>query len=359
MAFEITAVETATVTLPLPRPLTLGAMQVINREYTGIRITTADGLTGTAYCLSRDAPLEQIITRLLSGRLQGADSTDPAALWDYLFRATAISGRVGLVRKALGLVDIALWDIAAQRAGVPLWQLLQTGDAERDCVLVACYPDASRQLAEMVEEIVDYGRAGWPLLKISRSPNQTLMRELLQRVQQELPAQSQLIIDAGFGWHNSAEALADMAAWGHPTLAWLEDPLLPEDITGCAEIRRGIHSPLGVGDEVTDPRVLIDLMDHGGVNVLRLDIVAIGGITPARKVIAAARERHVPVSGHVYPEVSVHLGIGVETFDREGNHYDPAAGLIDGGPGFAPGRVTPPSAPGLGFTLREFRFDPA
>lgn len=356
MSTKITEIQAATVSLPLPQPLELGAMQVVNREYVGILITTADGYTGTAYCLSRDAPVEQIITRLFRPRLQGADSNDPVALWEELYRGTAIVGRVGLVRRALGLVDIALWDIAAQRAGVPLWQLLDTGEKPRECLLVACYPDASRPLDEMVEEITGYARAGWPLLKISRSPDQALMRELLERVSGEL-GKSQLIVDAGFGWHDSTEALEDMAAWGHPSLAWLEDPLLPEDIAGCAEIRSGISSSLGVGDEVSDPRLLMDLMDHGGVNVLRLDVVALGGITPSMKVIASAHERQVPVWGHVYPEVTAHLGIGVETFDRQGNRYDPSATLIEGGPVFDPGRATPPATPGLGFRLRQFGFD--
>ena len=356
MAATVVAVETATVTLPLPQPLRLGAMDVLAREYAGIRITTAEGFTGTAYCLTRDAPVEQIITQLFSPRLQGADSSDPASLWDQLFRGTAIVGRVGLVRKALGLVDIALWDIAAQRAEKPLWQLLDAGDAPRETVLVACYPDASRRLEDLVEEITGYSRAGWPLLKISRSPDRDLMRDLLERVERAMAPGSELIIDAGFGWPDSSAALADLSAWGQPRLAWLEDPLLPEDITGCAEVSAGIHSPLGVGDEVTDPVVLENLMDHGGVDVLRLDVVAIGGITPSRGVIAAARRRQVPVSGHIYPEVTVHLGIGVETFDRRGNRYDPSAQLIAGGPTFEPGLAFPPTAPGLGFTLREFGF---
>lgn len=358
MSTAITDVRTATLTRSLPHPLRLGAMQVIDREYVGIQISTADGLTGTAYCLTRDAPIEQVITRLIRPRLSGAETSDPAVVWDQLLRGTAIVGRVGLVRKALGLVDIALWDIAAQRAEVPLWQLIGSDAAARQTVLVACYPDASRPLPEMVHEVAQYARDGWPLLKISRCPDRKLMRQLLEEVQAAIPP-SELIIDVGFGWRDSDEALADMAAWGHPELAWLEDPLLPEDVQGCARVRQGISSRLGVGDEVTDPRVLTALMDEGGVDVLRLDIVAIGGITPSLEVIESARQRGILVSGHIYPEVTVHLGIGVETFDRQGNAYDPSAELIEGGPAFTPAGTSPPASPGLGFTLRGFEFGAA
>ena len=79
--------------------------------------------------------------------------------------------------------------------------------------------------------------------------------------------------------------------------------------------------------------------------MLRLDVLAIGGITPARHVQALAAERGVPVSFHIYPEVSVHLAAGepggiVETFDPDvpgGNPLDPAHLLYSGGPVFADG----------------------
>lgn len=352
----ISEVHVTTTTLPLPETLRLGAMEVTEREYAGIRIRTRDGLVGTAYCLTRDTPMAEIFNRLFKPHLVGAHTTDPAALWESLFRRTAIVGRVGLVRRVLGLIDIAVWDIVAQRAGVPLWQLLNTGDAPRETVMVSCYPDASRGVEEMAAEVIEHARQGWRLLKISRSPDQGLMRRLLQRVLPEIP-RSSLIIDGGFGWVDSAEVLADLEAWGSPDLAWLEDPLLPEDIDGCAKVRDGLEAPLAVGDEVSDPRVLQSLMDDGGVDVLRLDIVAIGGITPALEVIEGATRRGRRVSGHIYPEMSVHLGIGVETFDRQRNRYDPSATLITGGPVFDAGSTVPTGTPGLGFSLTDFGFE--
>ncbi|WP_337000486.1 MULTISPECIES: enolase C-terminal domain-like protein [unclassified Microbacterium] len=345
----IARIDTATAVLPLPAPLQLGAMTVTRREYSAVRATADDGTTGVAYCLSREAPMAEIVERLVAVHAIGAGADDPAATWERMLRGSAIVGRVGLVRRAIGLVDIALWDIAARRAGLPLWTLLGTGDAPRDSMLVAAYPSPSRTPRDVAAEVLAQAR-GWTNVKISRIPDPAYMRELIAILNAELPADTGLVVDVGFGWPDAETALAEIAQWGDPQLAWLEDPLLPEDAAGVARIRQGSGLAVAVGDEVTDPAVLRALVEVGGVEALRLDVVAIGGVTPARELIAWAAERGVPVSGHVYPEVTAHLGIGVETFARGINPYDPAPSFVVGGPTFE-GRIRPTDAPGLGFAL--------
>ncbi|MHC9046912.1 mandelate racemase/muconate lactonizing enzyme family protein [Microbacterium saperdae] len=352
---EITRIRTATAVLPLPAPLQLGAMTVTRREYSAVQASDAEGTTGVAYCLSREAPMAEIVERLVAAHALGADADDPTTTWERMLRGSAIVGRVGLVRRAIGLVDIALWDIAARRAGVPLWQLLGTGDAPRDSMLVAAYPSPSRPPREVADEVLAQA-GGWSQVKISRAADPAYMRELIALLNTELPASTGLVVDVGFGWPDAETALAEIAQWGDPRLAWLEDPLLPEDAAGCARIRRESGLAVSVGDEVTDPAVLRALVEQDAVDVLRLDVVAIGGVTPARELIAWATERGVPVSGHVYSEVTAHLGIGVETFARGVNPYDPAPSFIVGGPTYD-GRVTPTDAAGLGFTLDPTVFD--
>jgi L-alanine-DL-glutamate epimerase-like enolase superfamily enzyme len=198
--------------------------------------------------------------------------------------------------------------------------------------------------------------SGWTTVKISRIPDPVYMRELISRITDGLNTETGLVVDCGFGWSNADEALAELAGWGNPQLAWLEDPLLPEDAIGCAKIRRESGLRLSAGDEVTDPSVLRALVEADAVDVLRLDVVAIGGVTPARELIAWAAAQGVPVSGHVYPEVTAHLGIGVETFARNANPYDPSPTFVRGGPAFE-GFVRPPRTPGLGFDLEPSVFN--
>lgn len=424
---RVVAVRTATTVVPLPQPLRLGAMTVERREYVGVRVVaeTDDGRTvaGESYALTREAPMAELVDRLVAPHVVGREVVasdgvtareSVGAAWDAALRGSAIVGRVGLVRRAIGLVDVALWDLAGRLAGRPVWSLLDdgadlAGSAEpgvgddrdapsraaagsprdvssvavavpRPAILVAAYPTPGRTARDVADEVLAHARAGWPLLKISRSPDRALMRDLLAILRAELPdvtgrptvaGRSGVVVDVGFGWCDADEALADLDAWGvtgaagesAPALAWLEDPLLPEDAAGAARVRDASGLPLSVGDEVTDPEVFARLDARGALDVPRVDVVAIGGITAADPLVRAWTARGMVVSSHVYPEVSVHLGgaagIGVETFDRSpaGNPYDPAPLLVQGGPSFDGGHATPPDAPGLGFTLDPDRFD--
>lgn len=352
--------RTATVSLPLARPLPLGAMTVTRREYAAVQVSDGDGNTGIAYGLTREAPMGELVERLIASHVVGG-ALDVPELWQRALRGSAIVGRVGLVRRAIGLVDIALWDLLGRRLGTPVWRLVGADDSPRSTMLVAAYPTPGRTVADLVDEVVAQAEDGWPLVKLSRSPDTALMRDLLTTLRRELPPSTGIVVDVGFGWPDADTAIAEVAEWGDPELAWLEDPLLPEDVAGCARLRAATGLRVGVGDEVTDPGVLKALADGGAIDLARLDVVAIGGITPALDFAAWAEERGLPVSCHISPETSAHLGhgVGLETFGRgrEGNPYDPSPTLIDGGPVFAGGTARPTQEPGLGFSFAPGTFD--
>jgi L-alanine-DL-glutamate epimerase-like enolase superfamily enzyme len=340
-------------------------MVVTEREYAAVEVETDDGLVGKAYCLTRNAPVAACVERLVAPVVTGRDA-DPERLWEECSRATVAIGRTGLVVRAIGLVDIALWDVASQAAGLPLWRHLGGTDPVAPVLMVAAYPLADRSPESLADDVIRYGTAGYTLLKVARDPERARMRRLLETAAARLFDAARLVVDAGWGWRSSAEALAELRDWGDTPLAWLEDPLVPEDAEGCAAVRREGGHPVAVGDEVTHIATFRALLGARALDVLRLDVPAVGGITPARQVQALAAERGVPVSLHVYPEVSVHLatlspGAIVETFDPElpgGNPLDPAHVLCSGGPAFRDGTAVAPEAPGLGFELDWARFQP-
>src|SRR4051794_13546034 len=111
----ITEVEALTTRLELPRPLRLGPLEIRHRDYVVVTVTTASGLEGKAFSLTRGTPAAAVVSEVLAPLLVGRDADLVAARWDECFRATIAAGRTGVVMRALSLVDAALWDVKAQR----------------------------------------------------------------------------------------------------------------------------------------------------------------------------------------------------------------------------------------------------
>ena len=353
MSGRVTAVRAGTATLALPAPLRLGPMLIEERGYAAVEVETDDGLVGKAYCLNRGAPVAACVEQLVAPVVVGREA-DPERLWEECSRATVAIGRTGLVVRALGLVDIALWDIVAQAAGAPLWRHLGGTDPAVRAMMVAAYPLSDRTPESLADDVIRYGAAGFTLLKVARDPTPLACAASSSAAAAGLPETARLVVDGGYGWRSSREALAELPAWGDTPLAWLEDPLVPEDAEGCAAIRRECGHPVGVGDEVTHIATFRALLDAGALDILRLDVPAIGGITPARRVQELAADRGVTVSLHIYPEVSVHLaalrpGTLVETFDAqipEGTRSTRPIPSATAGPGSATASPLPPKHPG-------------
>ena len=110
-ADPITDVHAATARFPLPSPLHIGALEMTHREYAFVRVRTEGGREGKAFALSRDMPIAEIVRSVFAPRLIGADADVISARWIDMYRSTIPIGRVGVVMRALSLVDIALWAV--------------------------------------------------------------------------------------------------------------------------------------------------------------------------------------------------------------------------------------------------------
>jgi L-alanine-DL-glutamate epimerase-like enolase superfamily enzyme len=136
---------------------------------------------------------------------------------------------------------------------------------------------------------------------------------------------------------------------------------VPEDVDGLVRLRRDGPHPVAAGDELSERLTFELLLDSGAVDVLRIDTVAIGGVTPALELIDQAAAVGGPVSFHVFPEPNVHPAsvspsATVETFDPSvpgGNPFDPGHLLSSGRLAVTDGLAQPPSGPGIGFELLE------
>jgi L-alanine-DL-glutamate epimerase-like enolase superfamily enzyme len=355
-ADAIAAVDAVTVGIDLPAPLLLSTGEIRAREYVVVTVTTADGIRGSSYSLTRGLPIAATVRDALRPQLVGMDSALTAAGWERGFRATP-GARTGVVMRAVSLVDVALWDIKGKRAGFPIWTMLGGFRREVPVLLVGGYPRADRSPADVGALAASYLERGYPLVKLARLPEAAQTRQMLEAAAAASAGARTLVVDAGWCWRSPHEALTEVRAWGDVELAWLEDPLPPENVGAGVRLRSASPFPIGIGDDLTDPDLLRRLATDGALDVIRLDVTSIGGITAAAKVVAWAEAAGLPVSTHVYPELHIHLCAAwpgctyVESFDPDDNPFDPSDRLFRSKLTIENGSVKAPSAPGLGLEL--------
>lgn len=338
---RIVSVSAQIYDLPLPVPIKLGHFEVRSREYVAVQIETDSGHVGTSWALSRGAPIDKFVERYASDLLIGQDPTAISLLWMKIYRSMTPVVRDGSGMRALSLVDIALWDIKGQVAGIPIWALLGGYRSETDVLMVAGYLRNGEDPAQVADEVVRFSNKGHRLVKIAcaASDNDTRLM-LAESVSRGLNGETSLVVDAAWRWDSARSARNAAKEW-HSTapIAWLEDPFPVSRREQFELLHRSVSGlNVGAGDEASDRDNLMTLVESGYLDVLRLDLTTVGGFTGALPLILAAQNLGVTVSPHLYPETSIHLAMSfpsvdhVETFDRsipEGNPLDPIHLYVD------------------------------
>src|SRR5690349_10139286 len=332
----------------------MGEIRFDAREYLILEVVTDEGLTGIGFGMTRDAPLSAIVQRNLAPRLLGADPLATERIWDGLYDANLTLGQRGLVMRCLSAVDIALWDLKAQVAGLPLWQLLG-GARERIPVSVAGgYPRPGRTLDSLGEEVAGYASAGYPWVKIAAGPLADDTERL--RVAAQAIGQSALAYDAHWAWRTLAEVVPTVETWRELGLAFIEDPFPSDSPALAARLRERTGIPLALGEDVVGRYAFRDLIASASPEVLRIDATTMGGISEAIKVCAMAASESIPVLPHIFPELHVHLAaalptvMAVEVTDPV-EEIDLLWNVIQDPLRAKDGHVTAPTKPGLGVNL--------
>jgi L-alanine-DL-glutamate epimerase-like enolase superfamily enzyme len=295
----VVGVDLAVCAIPMPRPVRLGATVYREREYVALRIRTDDGLVGNALGHSRNVPIAAALERLVPA-LIGRDALRRAEIVGSL-RAANVNGRGALVR-ALSLIDIALWDVLAQRAELPLWRLLGGARDRVPLLAVAGYsPDVQEELRRLAD-------AGFRSLKVHVEPAGAADAERLQRA-----AGVPLAVDFHMAFSTLPEALAVCRPLDELGLAFIEDPFPPERWRLTAELAERLRTPVAAGEDALGLEALRDLLE--GVAILRVDATASGGIGTALDAVALAAAAGRGVITHAFHDLHGDLGGGVAAVD--------------------------------------------
>ena len=258
-----------------------------------VKVETDDGITGWGEAFSNAGWLatRTAVAEIIAPRVIGKDSSQIAQIQADLHRGLYNTGRSGAVVFAISGLDIALWDIAAKRAGVPLYKLL--GGSAR--ATLPAYASLLRYGVEkaVVDKIVEAKARGYRLIKLHESST-AIVRAASKACGPDVP----LMVDCSCPW-TVDESIAIARNWADLKLAWIEEPIYPpDDHSGLARLRTASTTPLAAGENISNFMEFKRLLEIGGVSIAQPSITKIGGVTEMRKVFALGEAHGVTVVPH-------------------------------------------------------------
>jgi L-alanine-DL-glutamate epimerase-like enolase superfamily enzyme len=316
-------------------------------------IRTEAGLEGVGYSYSKRAGGEgqYAHAREVAPELIDEDPSDIQRIWTKLIWAGASVGRSGLATQAIAAFDIALWDLKAKRAGLPLAKLL---GAHRDSV--QCYNTSGGFLSSSIEEVIENARRtaangiGGVKIKVGQ-PDTRIDLKRVAAVKEAIGDEIDLMVDANQQWNRST-AIRVGRALEEFELTWIEEPLDAYDAEGHADLARELATPIATGEMLTSVAEHAELIAHRSVDFMQPDAPRVGGITPFLKIMALGEHARVRMAPHFAMEIHLHLAAAYE-HDPWVEHFDWLEPLFNERLETAGGRMIVPARPGLGFSFSE------
>lgn len=352
-------VKPSYVVLPLHAPIS-DAKVLAGRQkplteiaFVFVEIATKDGHSGVGFGYSKRAggPGMYAHAKEIAGELIGEDPNDIARIWEKLVWAGASMGRTGLTTQAVAAFDIALWDMKAKRAGLPLAKLL---GAHRDSV--QCYNTSGGYLSSPIEDILErvdgsIGKGiGGIKIKVGQ-PDPMIDLARVEAVHDRIAGRVALMVDANQQWDRTTAARVGRALEEYG-LTWIEEPLDCYDSEGHAQLAAMLDTPIATGEMLTSPFEHLDFVNKRACDFIQPDAPRVGGITPFLKIMAHADHAGMKLAPHFAMEIHLHLAAA---YPREPwvEHFEWLEPMFNERLEIKNGRMIVPNRPGLGFSLSE------
>lgn len=346
----ITKLITRAVNVPLEHPVRTSVGIVETAPLALIDIATDRGIMGRAYlftytplALAATTQLLASLAPVLVGRT--AAPADIDRLLEGRFR---LLGATGLVRMAMAGIDMALWDAAAQELGVPLAAML--GGSRR---VIPAYDSHSMDGAPLaVERARKAVGQGFRTIKTKIGYSSLAEDiEVIRAIRNAVGGDVQILVD-----YNQSltvpEAIRRGKALESEGVGWIEEPTRQEDYLGHARIRQALAIPVQMGENWFGIDEMTKALDAGAASLAMPDAMKIGGVTGWMRAAALAQSRGVPVSSHIFQEVSCHL-MAVTPTAHLLERMDLAAPILEQPLRFEGGCAVIPDEPGIGIRWDE------
>lgn len=305
----IKSVDTGHYRIPLDVPLTDSTHGVMTAfEIVTVRIMDADGQEGVGYTYTtghNGGAVADALRREIPDLVTGEDADRIEHLWTKVWWGLHYGGRGGPVVLAQSAFDIALWDLKAKRAELPLWKLLGGNDPA-----VPCYAggiDLELSVDDLLKQTDGNLEKGFRAIKY-KSGRDAMSEDLARgrAMRKHLGDDFPLMTDANMKW-TADEAIRRARVLQEINLVWLEEPIIPDDVEGHVRVVRDGGVPIATGENFRTLWEFKTMIAAGGVTYPEPDVTNCGGVTPFMKIAHLAEAFNLPVTSHGAHDVTVHL----------------------------------------------------
>lgn len=340
------------VNVPMPRPLQTSSGTISIAPLALIDLCTEEGVTGSAYlfCYTPLAlkPVTQLIANLAP--LVKGNVVAPIELERKLQRQFRLLGSKGVAGMAMAGIDMAAWDALSRAHAVPLASLLggelRPIPAYNSCGLGMISGEAAaaeaRQLLVSGFQAIKL-RLGYPDVKTDVDVVRAVRRSIGDDVR--LMADYNQVLSV-------AEAIRRIEALDGEDLYWIEEPTLADDFAGHAQIRSKARTSIQMGENWWGPHEMAKSLAAGASDLGMPDVMKIGGVTGWLRAAAIAESAGMPLSSHLFPEVSAHL-LAVSPTCHWLEYVDWANPILQESLKIVDGHALIPDVPGSGINWDE------
>ncbi len=308
----IDSIHVAAVVVPLDVVTSFATRTVSERHYCLVKVRSTDGVEGIGFCYvgSAAGDLAKVaVEQLFAPRLLGRESHVSEGLWQTMYQESVLQGRAGSVMRALSILDIAIWDLNARSAGLPLHLYLGAMvDDQVPAYASGGYYVDGKSAAMLGTEMAGYAKQGFTAVKMKTGRLSPAAEEArVAAARDAIGPDVLLMLDANNAWRDLPTAMEYLKRFEDYDPYWIEEPFTPDAIDLHARLAQITPITVATGEIEVGRWRFRELIDAGGAEILQTDAAVCGGISEWRRIAAHADSRGVTVSPHWFHDLHAPL----------------------------------------------------